>query len=192
MSVTLRVRLNCLVACAASLAMTLAACGGSSSAPKSLPTLPTATDPAPSSASPTPTATSKKAELAAATAVVDRYYLLLNAPTTVHNAALIARLMVEDCSCLRVARSTRSVALDHHRYYGRTTVRARKASLDSPQAADVLVRYDYTDTGIETLTGRRLTHIQGRVDNQIDVRLDLVKNLWRISALEVIRNGHPA
>jgi hypothetical protein len=172
--------------------MMLAGCGGSaSSAPTSLPQLTKTPVATPASPSPSPTTVSKKAELAAAKAVVTRYYSLLNAATTVQNATRIADLMVQGCSCLRVARSTRSVARKHHRYYGRTTVTARRANLDGPKSADVLVRYDYTDTGIETLSGRRLTHIEGRTDNQIDVRLQLIGGQWSISALEVISNGHP-
>jgi uncharacterized lipoprotein YmbA len=192
MSVKPRGGLVCQLAAATIAALSLVACGSSSSAPKSLPQLPNTTATPPASPSPTPTTLSKKAELAAATAVVKRYYSLLNAATTVHNASLIEDLMVKDCSCRRVAHSTSSVARQHKHYYGRTTVTALKPTLDGPGVADVLVRYDFTDTGIKTNSGRTLTHVDGRVDNQIDVRLALVNSQWLISELQVLGNGNPA
>jgi hypothetical protein len=170
----------------------LVGCSSSPSAPKSLPQLPSTAAPTSADPAPSPSATRKKAELAAATAVVKRYYALLNAATTVHNANLIRDLMVKGCPCLRVAQSTQAVARNHRHYYGRTTVTALQPSLDGAREADVLVRYDFTDTGIETDSGRTVTRIPGRDDNRIDIRLELVNAQWAISELEVLSNGHRA
>jgi hypothetical protein len=107
--------LSCQLAVATMAALSLVACGSSSSAPKSLPQLPKTTASPSASPSPTPTATSKKAELAAAAAVVKRYYALLNADTTVRNAQSLAQLMTSDCTCRSVVRGTLRAARHHER-----------------------------------------------------------------------------
>jgi hypothetical protein len=170
MSVTLRVRLSCLLACGVSVAMMLAGCGGSSSAPKTLPTLPSATDPAPASASPTPTATSKKAELAAAKAVVTQYYALLNADTTVANAHNLSRLMTANCTCRSVVTSTIRAARRHERFYGKNHLQTAAPKLNGG-VIDVLVVYSYTAGGLEDASGKHISHAPGRRDARFDFRL---------------------
>jgi hypothetical protein len=190
MSVKPGARQSYLLAGAALTVLGLAGCSSSSdSDPTSLPTL----SPNASTASPAPSVspseTGKKAELAAATAVVKRYYELLNAATTVENARRLETLMTPDCKCVRVAQSTRAVARRHRRYYGKTTLVAIRPSLDGPQDADVLVRYDYSTTGIETQSGEKLTSAPGRVDNQVDIRLRRSGSTWLISAVNVLSDG---
>jgi hypothetical protein len=191
MSVTLRVRLNCLLAAGgASVAMMLAACGGSSSAPKSLPTLPTATDPAPTSPSPTPTTTSRKAELAAAKAVVTRYYLLLNADTTVANAHNLGRLMTANCTCRSVVTSTIRAAMRHERYYGKNHLQTVAPKLNGG-IIDVLVVYSYTAGGLEDASGRHISHAPGRRDARFDFRLVRAAKP-KIASIVTLDKGHPA
>jgi hypothetical protein len=190
MSVTLRVRLNCLVACAASLAMTLAACGGSSSAPKSLPTLPTATDPAPSSASPTPTATSKKAELAAARAVVTQYFSLLNADTTVANAHELSRLMTASCTCRSVVTSTIRAARRHERFYGKNHLQTAAPKLNGG-LIDVLVVYSYTAGGLEDASGEHISHTPGRRGARFDFHV-VPAATPKIAGIVTLDKGNPA
>jgi hypothetical protein len=189
MSVTLRVRLNCLLACAAILAMTLAACGGSSSAPKSLPTLPTATDPAPASASPTPTATSKKAELAAAKAVVARYYSLLNNLSKAMNADGFASIMTADCTCRAFVRDIRVTAAKHQHYFGVDHVNALKAVDAGPSAVQVLVRYSSAGGGIKTDSGSIVHRGHATHDATLNFQVKELAGRWLIYRIDLLSKG---
>jgi hypothetical protein len=187
MSVTLRVRLNCLVACAASLAMTLAACGGSSSAPKSLPTLPTATDPAPSSASPTPTATSKKAELAAAKAVVTQYYQVANSLKTHMDAPALSALMTATCPCRAQVRAVRDAAQKGEHYIDHAHINNLVPSVEGPAAAFVLVDINASRGGLETADGRAITSAPAAKHIRRVFRLVNLDGHWLIDRIEALK-----
>jgi hypothetical protein len=190
MSVTLRVRLNCLLACAASLAMTLAACGGSSSAPKSLPTLPTATDPAPTSASPTPAATSKKAELVAATAVVKRYFKLLESSTSTSTVMQLKAVVLPGCTCNQVVSSFRGAIRRHEHYVGTGHITLVRPVYDSSSTAEVLIRFDSSSGGLAREDGSYVSRVsqQHDVAENFDVRLE--SGAWRIQEVTLISKGH--
>jgi hypothetical protein len=187
MSVTHRVRLNCLLACAASLTMTLAACGGSSSAPKSLPTLPSATDPAPTSASPTPTATSKKAELAAAKAVVVRYFSVVNAMHIHMDAQALDALFTKDCTCQAQVRAVRRAAKRGEHYTDHASINAIRPNIDGQDLADVLVDYDTRRGGLVDSTGHRVTSTTPKKHVRWVFRLQRLAGDWRITRIEIVR-----
>src|SRR5206468_12333734 len=119
---------------------------------RTLPALSTTPAAQASSAAPT----SKAADLAAVKAVVREYYRLLNGPTTVNSARKLTLLMVHGCTCLRVARSIRDAARKGQRYFGSAEVKNLVANLDGVGAADVLVQYDYSRSGLETASGTTL------------------------------------
>lgn len=169
------------------LAVTLAVagCGGSSSTPKTLPPIRSA----PATASVTPSATptaSRKERLAAATAVIRRYFALLNAATSVVNAEHLAALMTPECKCRRVALSTLRVARRGQRYYGGTHLLGLRANVDGRSAADVLVRYSNSVNGIATAGGRHLTSNPAKDDNVVDFWLAESNGQWRITSLVVV------
>lgn len=161
------------------------ACGGSASDPHTLPPItPSATASSPSTSA-TPT-DGRQAALVAATAVVRRYFALLNAATTVANADRLERLMTPTCKCRRVAQSTRKVALNDEHYYGTTSVVALTSNFDSPTQVDVLVRYSYTQTGIASSDGYRLTQNRARSGNELDFQLARRGGHWLIANAVVV------
>jgi hypothetical protein len=182
--------LVCQLAAAAIAALSLVACGSSSSAPKSLPQLPkTAVSPS-ASPSPTPTTLSKKAELAAARAVVEQYYALLNASTTLANANSLAQLMTSDCTCRSVVRSTVRAARHHERYYGKNHLQTAAPKLNG-SVIDVLVLYSYTDGGLENAAGQHLSHAPGMKDVRFDFHV--VRSATpKIAEIVMLDKGHPA
>jgi hypothetical protein len=187
MSVTQSVRLNCLLACTVSVAMTLAACGGSSSAPKTLPTLPSATDPAPSSASPTATGTSKKAELAAATAVVAQYYKVANNLKTHMDAPALAALMTSRCPCRAQVRAVRDAAQKGEHYIDHAHINNLVPSVEGPAAAFVLVDLNASRGGLETSDGRTVTSAPAAKHIRRVFRLVNLDGHWLIDRIEALK-----
>jgi hypothetical protein len=164
----------------------LAACGGGGSAPRTLPRLSST----PAAVTSTAPLAGKAAELAAVKAVVRHYYALLNAPTTVANADALARLMTADCSCRRVAESTREVARRAQHYYGKTSVANVRVEIDNNSIAEALVQYSVARSGIAEANGRRLTNYAPVVGAKINFVLQLTKGEWLISQLIYIK-AHP-
>ena len=166
--------------------LVLSACSGDGgSAPRTLP--PVSTTPAAATSTAPPT--TKATELAAVKAVIRRYYQLLNAPTTIANANALAALMTEDCTCRRVAESTREIAARHQHYFGHTRLVAVTPALDGPADADALVQYDYSDGGIRDSSGRILSRSQGRRGALLSFRLVRSGSGWVISSVVVLRQG---
>src|SRR3954468_3332360 len=106
------------VAVACALAAVLAAGCSSGDKPVALPSLSASDSP---SASPTPTSTAT--ELAAVSAVVHRYFELVNGPTTTAAANELFSIMTTACKCRRVATSVRDAASKGERYFGHTTIK---------------------------------------------------------------------
>jgi hypothetical protein len=165
------------------LAISLAGCSGSSESPQKLPPLSTT----PAAAASTPSTRDPKA---AAVAVVREYFRLLNAKTTLDTAKSLRALMVQSCSCTKVADSTAAVARRGEHYFGRTTPRSITPTLSGPTAAEVLVDYDYTATGIARSDGSVVSKSPARIGATLDVRLERVKGVWLIDALIYVRKGH--
>lgn len=159
----------------------LAGCSGSGGAPTTLPSL---------SASPsaTPSATAAN-DLDAATAVVRRYYALLNGPTTEANAAALAQLMTPDCSCREVVSAMLNAVQRNEHFFGQNHVVGVTASLDSPDAAEALVTYNYTDTGLKDAHGRVLSMSRGRLGTKQLFRLTRHSGSWKIATIIRVSAG---
>lgn len=167
------------------LALALTGCGGGGSKPVSLPTLPSATN------SPTPSATSSQTELDAVSAVVRRYFELINGPTTVANADQLFAIMTPACKCRRVATSVRDAARRHQSYYGRATVTSFVPNLDGPNDADVLVDYDSSISGLRDGNGRTLHRDRAIKGMSADFRMVRRQGNWLIDIVQIIRDGTP-
>jgi hypothetical protein len=165
------------------LVLLLAACSGSAPQATKLPAL-TSTPSGPSSASADP-----NTELAAATAVVRRYYALLNGATTVANADALASLMTPSCKCRAVATSTSEVARRGQQYFGTTRVLALRASIDGAGIASVLVTYDYSASGIRDSNGAIVQRFPGRKGATVNFELVKQRERWLIDALMYISEG---
>jgi len=173
------------LACALS-ALALAGCS-SGDKPVALPSLSQSP-----TASPTPSPTDSAAIKQAVTAVVTRYYALLNAPTTIANGQSLSALMTSTCTCRRVATSTIDVARKHQSYFGRTTVVSVTPVVDGPSLADALVEYDYGASGIRDAQGHIVTRTAGRKGSKLLFYFKLTGGSWLISEVRSISNGTPA
>lgn len=159
----------------------VAGCSGDPGEPRVLPSL-TAT-PSPST---TPTAAS---DLEAATQVVRKYYSLLNAATTSANADALAALMTASCKCREVAQSTREVAAKHQHYFGEILLTSVLPSINGKAAADVLVHYDYTASGVADADGQVVRSSPGRKGIGVDFRLVREKSDWLIAEILTVSPG---
>ncbi|MDQ1696728.1 MAG: hypothetical protein QOJ03_2081 [Frankiaceae bacterium] len=160
-------------------------CSSSGSTPRTLPPLSTT----PAADATTPPANSDKAELRAATAVVREYFRLLNAPTTSLTASAMEALMTADCACKKVAVSTKEVADKGQHYFGETRITHVSPALDTATAAEVLVNYDYSRSGIADAEGRIVTSSPGRRGATLDFKLRRQGQAWLIRALVYVRPG---
>jgi hypothetical protein len=142
----------------------------------------------PLTATPTPVASSTpvsddKAQLAAAEAVVRRYYALLNAPTTEANASALAALMTSTCKCLDVVRATRAAARARHHFFGHLSLVSVVPHLDGLADADVLVTYDFSRSGIADAQGRELHADPPTSGASVNLQLRRVQGEWRIAQI---------
>ena len=173
------------LACALS-ALALAGCS-SGDKPVALPSLSQSP-----TASPTPSPTNSATELAAVSAVVRRYFALINGPSTAAAADELISIMTAPCKCRRVASSVRDAASKGQTYFGKATITSFVPSIDGQAAADVLVDYDSTVSGLRDAHGRVLHRDPAMKDMSADFRLVRVGGVWRIDIVEIIRDGHPA
>lgn len=181
-------RLNCLAACAAGLLMMLAGCGGSaSSAPTSLPQLTKTPVATPASPSPSPTTVSKKAELAAAKAVVTRYYEVANGLRTRMDAPALAALMTTRCPCRAQVRAVRTAAQKGEHYIDHAHINELVPSGEGPTAAFVLVDLDASRGGLETSDGRIVTSAPPRKHIRRVFRLVNRNGNWLIDRIEAVK-----
>jgi hypothetical protein len=180
-----------------------AACGGGSSGPATLPALesaaatpsPTASaasptaPPSPTTSAPTPPRNTRKAELAAATAVVRRYYSLLNAPTRASTANSLAALITSTCKCQEVVQSLRSAIRHREHYVGTGRLRAVRPRLNASTQAQVLVEFDSTAGGLVRSDGSFL--VRTRAQRDVAESLSLVRQNahWRIGLITLVSQG---
>jgi hypothetical protein len=143
--------------------------------------------PTPTTASPSPTSTA--AELAAVTAVVRRYFALVNGPTTEAAANELFAMMTPQCKCRRVATSMKQVARDGDHYFGGSQITSLVPSLDGADAAEALVDYDYRSGGIKDAGGHVLRTSRGHRDVKVVFRLVKQGSSWLIFRIEVISDG---
>jgi hypothetical protein len=142
------------------------ACGANASAgPQSLPALhPSAGASAGLSARPAPTrgttpTDNRKTELAAATAVVRRYYAIANDLPRNMDANALAALFTSGCPCQAQARAIRQAAARDEHYVDQSQFNALRPSLDEPGYADVLVDLNVSRGGLSTARGQRVTSV---------------------------------
>jgi hypothetical protein len=177
-----RLALTCALA-----AMAVAGCSSGGSKPVSLPSLTPST-----SASPTPSATSTTTELSAVSTVVRRYFALINGPTTEAAATELFSIMTAPCKCRRVASSVRDAAKRGQSYFGMATITSFVPTIDAASAADVLVDYDSTASGLRDSKGHVLHRDPPMKGMSADFRLVRVDGVWRIDIVQIIRDGRPA
>ena len=156
-----------------------AGCSGAAK-PKTLP---------PISASPSPPPTPTATDLAQVEAVVRHYYALLNAPTSLVNARALAAIMTGDCSCRDVVRATEQAVAKNQHFFGTNSLRAVTPVLDSETAAEALVTYDYTNSGLEDAHGRVVSSGPGRTGTTQNFRLIKSGSTWLIQAIIRVRPG---
>jgi hypothetical protein len=170
-------------------AVVLAGCGGSSSGPHSLPPL-SATPTATTSASPSPTATdSKQAELAAATAVVRRYYALLNNLSNRTDITSFTAIETAECSCRNFLQSLRMLQGRREHYFGTEHITALRAVVDDPITAEVLISYDATKGGIASDAGKVVSTVPPIKGAALNYRLTSQGGQWRIFRVDLISKG---
>lgn len=131
-------------------------------------------------------------ELAAVSAVVRRYYDLLNEPTSLANAASLSALMTRDCVCQQVVEATREAVSKHRVFFGRNRVVSIIANLDASTAADALVTYDYTKSGLKDATGRVISSGAGHIGTTQNFRLIKRNGKWLISTILRVSPGKTA
>ena len=173
------------LACALS-ALVLAACS-SGDKPVALPSLSPSSSP---SASPSPT--DSATELAAVSAVVRRYFALINGPTSTGAAKQLFGIMTAACTCRRAARSMRDAAASHETFFGNAQVTSLIPNLDGSSSSDVLVHYDFSRGGLRDSGGRVLRSAGARRNVSLDFRLLKVAGTWLISDVQIVSNGSPA
>lgn len=128
-------------------------------------------------------------DLSAAADVVRRYFSLLNGPTTLDTADALAALMTPGCGCRRVVRSMSDLAARGEHYFGSNRLIAAIPNRDSSTLVDVVVDYDYSDSGIENRTGRVLNVEHGRRGVKVDVRLTKSAARWLITRIDILSEG---
>jgi hypothetical protein len=163
----------------------LSACGGSGSAPRALPAL--STTPAADASTAPPT--SRAAELAAASAVVKRYFAVLNGLAENMDAAPFAAIEAPTCACREFVRSVRDVAARNETYFGTARIRGLTPAIDSPELVEVLVTYDASVGGTKDAAGRVVTSSAAR--NGVTAMFYVVRTgqRWYISKISVISRG---
>lgn len=166
------------------------ACSGGGTRPTTLPPV-TATTPAADTSS-APPHHSRADDLAAVKAVVRKYYRLLNGSTTVANAKALAALMTRDCKCRRAAESVLSAAKKSQHYFGHATITDLIPNIDSATAADALVDYNSSRSGLRASDGRPISTVPGRQGIKVVIRLVKVGSAWRIFQIEIVDAGAAA
>ena len=170
---------------AAVVALLVGGCSGGGSKPVSLPSI-SPTD------APSPSATSTQTQLEAVSAVVRQYYSLLNGDTTTANATALAALMTPSCPCREVVTATKQAVARHQHFFGTNSVVSIVPNMDGPAAADVLVTYDYTRSGIKNASGRVVSSGPGRRGTTQDFRLVKQNGAWLIAKILRVSSGKPA
>lgn len=170
---------------AASLTLLAACSSDGGSAPRTLPPLSTT----PAAVTSTAPPTTKAADLAAATAVVRRYFTLKNGLRQNMNAVALDRLETSDCPCRRFLNSVRQIAAKHERYFGRAVSLHLTPAADSDALVEVLASYDTTAGGIADAKGHILT--QGKAHRGVVAMFYVkrVRDRWLISDIVNLKPG---
>jgi hypothetical protein len=152
-------RVRAAVGLAIALALSVAGCGGHSSAsPQNLPPLsvPTASPSALTKATP-PTVGRAVTGLSAATAVVRRYFVIVNNLHRDMDAGALAALFTATCVCQEQAKAVRSASRLGQHYIDHGTINALRTSDQGPGHVGVLADYNSSSGGLVDRHGRRIT-----------------------------------
>jgi hypothetical protein len=132
-----------------------------------------------SALAPAPTAPS--GALPAATAVVRRYYSLLDGLRRQMRAAPLAGLMTADCPCRAQVRAVRAAIGRGERYTDRVRVIRLVPHLDRADLVDVFVTLDVRRGGLLDPSGRRSTPMTTARDLHRELLLRRIGGHWLIA-----------
>jgi hypothetical protein len=184
-------RLGVVVTTALIAALSVTACSsGSSTAPQGLPALSsTVSASPPQSATPSPNrpkTTAKAAELAAVSAVIARYFAIVNNLHSDMDSYALGALFTTDCVCQAQTRSVRSAAAQHEHYIDHATVNALRASTEGTNNAGVLADYNTSSGGLVDSQGRRITRTRAKRSVRWQFSLRCIDSHWLISSIQDI------
>ena len=127
-------------------------------------------------------------ELAAATAVVRRYYSLLANVNHVPPAEF-ARLMTAGCQCRTFVKQLRVTRMRHEHFLGSADHFAYRPSLDTATRAEVLVSYDATAGRIVNASGHTVSQTPRLRRAALNYFVDFSHMGWRIAHVDVVSEG---
>jgi hypothetical protein len=182
-----RVRQIIVPAVAVAVFAALAACSeGGSAGPRALPVIQRSPDPSASRGRPaTPTPSSRNgSELAAATAVVRRYYRVTNALARHMDPSRLAALFTADCQCQAQVRAVRHAAADREHYIDHADLHAVRGSIEDSSHAYVLVDLSTSRGGLVRADGTPVSSTAPRRHLERVFRLERVGRSWRIYRIE--------
>lgn len=161
------------------------ACGGSGSsdAGRTLPPV-ASTASSPTADLTTSAPLTRKQELAAAEAVVRRYFQVLNQLPNKMDAGSLGALLTPGCGCQKQVRSTRFYARRGGRYVQRGRIKSIGGRIESPSAAQVLVRFSATAGGVRMPDGRIVNRTPAIPDATDIFFLTSSEGRWRIAQIE--------
>lgn len=165
------------------------ACGGGGAPPRSLPPITSTTPAAVSTHAPAHT---RAADLAAATAVVRRYYAEINGLSSAMDSSAIARLSTRSCTCRRFVRAIDENAAAGQRYFGKIRVIALTAALDTATVAEVLATYNSTAGGTRAADGSVLYKGKPHHGTIENFTLRMTNHGWLIDDIKLIHRGTTA
>jgi hypothetical protein len=183
-----RIAAGMALAVAALVSMT--ACGSdSSSGPGTLPPLSAPPSTSPSLASPAPSTSAaggKKAELAAATAVVRRYFAVVNELHEVMDAKSLAAIFASSCPCQQQVRAIKSAGAEGQHFVDHATINALRTNRDGLNLADVLADFNSSAGGLVNSHGHHVTSTKAKKHVRWVFDLRRFGSRWLITSIEAI------
>jgi hypothetical protein len=170
--------------------LSTAGCGSHTSAsPHSLPPLSVPTTTVRPTSQPTASAnpanvSPEAAELAAATAVVRRYYAIANNLRHDMNFRALEALFTSACYCQAQARSVREAAALHEHYIDQAHLNVLRPSSEGIGRAYVLVNFDAARGGLVKADGTTVTSIPPKRHVERVFRLEHFHRGWLITSIE--------
>lgn len=180
-----RSRLATCLAGLAVVAALAAGCGGSDGGTALPPLTPSATASS-STPSTSPTHETKHQELAAAKAVVRRYYAVLNNLHRDMNARALFALFTKDCACREQARAVKHARARGEHYIDHVRLLRVSGRITGDGLADVFVTFDAARGGLVDRNGRHITSAPPQSNVKRAFVLERTADGWRIAKLEVL------
>lgn len=162
-------------------------CGCSDGTSSAGATLPPITSSTVTPTTPTTSPPSRAQEIAAATAVVRRYFTVLNHVARPGSDARLAALETTACFCRRQVRSIKQVTKRGQHYVAPVRILGLRAVFFSPRQVTVLVTFDAGRSGIVARNGRFLRSTPAQ--NDVHQHFGLVANEdgWLISSIQLVK-----